>query len=489
MFGGLILFFVCCILFFSVDFFKNSGINPPFISVLFAVKIFSGLCLLIIYTYFYADRKTGDVFKYLDDSKIIWQYSKSNLTVFFKILFGIDNENKQVISVLNHLDHWYLDGNANFINDSRLIIRFNLFLYPFSQGNQYIHLVLLGLWSFSGQIALFKTFVAIFYEKTKALVAVFFLPSFVFWSSGILKEGVLIGFLGFFSWYSFRTFQKITLSNSVKLFMMWVGIFFSKFYIAFCLLPLIISIVINQLTKGKSIFIKSTFVSIIIALIIISFYSFFDSSIRLLADKQKQFINVAKGGYFVEQCKDTIRIDYEIGKKIILLGKDSGYFDSFAEGYEFVRLKDTKEIKLKKGKANAFRILKVVPGAKSNIEISEIYDLKSFLTNIPEFVINVFVRPLPNEVNNLFQYLNLIENFVFLIVILLSFIWFKKPTSFTFFWIANYLIFSLILFTVIGATTPVIGAIVRYKIPALPFLWMMILFVIDEKKMRKYFTK
>jgi hypothetical protein len=99
------------------------------------------------------------------------------------------------------------------------------------------------------------------------------------------------------------------------------------------------------------------------------------------------------------------------------------------------------------------------------------------------------VRPLPNEVNNIFQYLNLIENFVFLIVIIISLIWFKKPTSFTFFWIANYLIFSLILFTVIGATTPVIGAIVRYKIPALPFLWMMILFVIDENKMTKYFTK
>ena len=122
MFGGLFLFFVCCILFFSLKFYKNSGINPPFISILFTLKIISGIGLLFVYTYYYQDRKTGDVFKYLDDSKVIWNYSKTNLFVYFKILFVIDNYSKEVVTVLNYLDHWHLDGNVNFINDSIDII-------------------------------------------------------------------------------------------------------------------------------------------------------------------------------------------------------------------------------------------------------------------------------------------------------------------------------------------------------------------------------
>jgi hypothetical protein len=46
----------------------------------------------------------------------------------------------------------------------------------------------------------------------------------------------------------------------------------------------------------------------------------------------------------------------------------------------------------------------------------------------------------------------------------------------------------LILFVLIGFTTPVIGSIVRYKTPAMPFLLMVILLLIDTKKLLNKFT-
>jgi hypothetical protein len=37
------------------------------------------------------------------------------------------------------------------------------------------------------------------------------------------------------------------------------------------------------------------------------------------------------------------------------------------------------------------------------------------------------------------------------------------------------LVFSLIVFSLVGMTAPVVGAMVRYKAPVLPFLWMSLL--------------
>ena len=41
----------------------------------------------------------------------------------------------------------------------------------------------------------------------------------------------------------------------------------------------------------------------------------------------------------------------------------------------------------------------------------------------------------------------------------------------------------MFLFAIIGITTPITGALVRYKVPALPFLVIGILTFIDPKKL------
>jgi hypothetical protein len=489
MLWGLFLFFVCCILFFSLSFYKNSGINPPFISILFALKIISGIGLLFVYTYYYQDRKTGDVFKYLDDSKIIWNYSKSNLVVYFKILFGIDNYSKEVVTVLNYLDHWHLDGNVNLINDSRLIIRFNLLLFPFSGGNQYIHLVVLGLWSFTGQVAMYRTFVLIFNEKIKSLIAVFFIPSFVFWSSGILKEGLLIGFLGLFLWYLFRVLKSGGKLHLLILIALWIGVLFSKFYVAFCLIPFAFIFICTSKLKVKIAILFGVIFCFFSYLFFTNNDSIIEKPLKLLSEKQRQFINVSKGGYFIEQENDTFRIEYNLGTRSIRMYGDSGYFIKKTVGYNFVNLRDAKHVELKAGKTNSFKILKKISGAKSSIEISAIDGIRSLIKNLPEYILNVLIRPFPRESKNIFQFTTLLENISVIICFLLALVWFKQPKQNEIVWMICFFFFVFLLFALIGATTPVIGAIVRYKIPALPFLWIIILIVIDESKFKNSLLK
>ncbi|RKX19990.1 MAG: hypothetical protein DRP35_06755, partial [Candidatus Zixiibacteriota bacterium] len=49
--------------------------------------------------------------------------------------------------------------------------------------------------------------------------------------------------------------------------------------------------------------------------------------------------------------------------------------------------------------------------------------------------------------------------------------------------------FTLILLILVGLTTPVIGALVRYKVPALPFLFILIFYFLDSPKIIKKITK
>ena len=61
----------------------------------------------------------------------------------------------------------------------------------------------------------------------------------------------------------------------------------------------------------------------------------------------------------------------------------------------------------------------------------------------------------------------------------------KKQWDFIIFCVS----FSIILFTVIGLTTPITGAIVRYKIPAIPFLFIAVFMFMNSKKLPIIFTE
>ena len=105
--------------------------------------------------------------------------------------------------------------------------------------------------------------------------------------------------------------------------------------------------------------------------------------------------------------------------------------------------------------------------------------------------INGFFRPFPFNINNLLQLFPLIENMLlYLMVLYLLFkILFLKirinQDVKNVLW--NSLFFITMLFILTGLSTPVIGALVRYKIPGLLFLVIVINLMYDQFK--KYSIK
>ena len=107
---------------------------------------------------------------------------------------------------------------------------------------------------------------------------------------------------------------------------------------------------------------------------------------------------------------------------------------------------------------------------------------------IPEVLTTVLFRPFITEINSILYALAAAENLLLLGLITLMIFFFKHPTrkqlNFAFF----ALFFTLILGTLIGWTTPILGAVVRYKVPFLPFIFSLIFSCIDFNKINHKFN-
>jgi hypothetical protein len=97
--------------------------------------------------------------------------------------------------------------------------------------------------------------------------------------------------------------------------------------------------------------------------------------------------------------------------------------------------------------------------------------LTTVLALIPLGIWNVLVYPDLSMLKNVQSIVAFTENILILLV-LLGAMFRLKGISWKLDWRFPMLVFSLAVFSLVGMTAPVVGAMVRYKAPVLPFLWM-----------------
>jgi len=114
----------------------------------------------------------------------------------------------------------------------------------------------------------------------------------------------------------------------------------------------------------------------------------------------------------------------------------------------------------------------------------------SFVKNSPVALFDVFFRPLPGDLHSVIMIPAFFENLLIWVLILITAVFFciKIPREHIPL-ILFCLSFVLVLFILTGLTTPVIGAMVRYKAPALPFLFVLLFLLTDKDKILRYLPK
>ena len=416
-------FAIFCFIISKIAFFKEKNIPRSWFLILFGLKIIVSVFLTYLYSKYYTNRDTADIFKYFDDSKIMFGAIKTNPFDYLKMLIGFDNDSTHFNNnYYQYMGNWIRPETNDLFTDTHIIIRFNAFVHLFSFGYIHVHNVFINFISIIGLTTIFKAFKPFLYHKEKVLFYLLaFIPSILFWGSGLLKESIIFFALGILFLNIFRLTKQFKLLYLVYILISVLLIIYTKFYLLVALSIPILGYLLN-----------------------------------LYFSLKKPVI-----GYLISFTLFMITIT--IAPLI------------------FEELNFIKQIAIKQQDFSRFIL---VEGATSGFILPELSDGISLLTNIPNALLNTLVRPFLWECNALFVWLSAFENIAVLALIIIAIIFRKKMNTAQKNIFYFNLIFVFCLFTLIGLTTPVFGAIMRYKIPGLILLLISLLLLVDLQKIK-----
>lgn len=422
--------FVLPILFFFIflwgiykwNFFRLQGLSRTFLITAFIVKVFAGVVLTMIYTHHYEIRSEADTFRYFDDSYYLHKAASENPSFYFRMMLGTD-DGEDLMPYLDAMNNWFPAERTTFYNDNRTVIRINAMIRWISSGNYYVHLLFFCFMAFYGLTFMYKAFHRYFAGKKVWLgLILFFTPSLLFWSSGILKEGPLLLVFGITLHILNTIFnRRARWSHFTVLAICILFLFHLKFYVGLLLVPAITGYLWIINNKGPHPIIK----------VILNF-----------------------SGYFiVATIWHTLNWNWSL----------------------FTVLK---------WKRLDFLGLAKSMNAKSIISTGALEDNPmSFLQHFSFGFFNAITRPLPWDMYSIVILPNVLENILIILFILFC-IWFGRRENFHrigYF----FIIYAVGLLTIIGMVTPIMGSLVRYKTPAIPFLLMFFLLFARKEKCKE----
>ena len=410
----------------------NRETSKYFIPALSA-KFIGAISLGLIYQFYYGGGDT--IAAYHNGGAQIWKaFLESPLIAFQLITAGSDYEGATFSYASNIIA--YGDLSTYFV--VRAAGLFSLFTF----NSYYANALLFASLSFSGSWALFHSFHNLYPHLTKKIaVIVLFIPSVVFWGSGILKDTLTFAAIGwlFYAFSNIFLEKKISTLNIIILIISGAIILHIKIYIALCLFPSLIIFFITSRSKQ----IKNKLVRVLIApflLISAGFFSY--QSVNYLGS-----INPL---YSIDQFAHRAQVTAEWLRYV-----------SNKQGGSYYSLGDTDDFS--------------TAGLARNF--------------IPAAWVTLF-RPYLWEVKNPVMLLSALESMA--VLFFCMYIIYKaglyNVLSKT---MSNPMVFSFLFFAIlfsfaIGASTYNFGSLVRYKIPMIPFFLMALLILYDKNSSRHW---
>lgn len=491
-FGYLALFLF---LISKMKFFRVGNIPVRWFQGVFVLKVMSGFLLYLIYTYYYTDRSTADIWKYYDDGMVMYSALAQHPMNFVKMLFGIGNDTVQFQPYYDQMNHWYRPYGSSIANDTHTIIRFNAFVRMFSLGHYNVHSVVANFLGLLGLTGIFSFLRQMAPAKEKWFFAgVFLMPGMMFWASGVLKEPLLLFGLGLML-HGIQRYPENGMS-AFRIALITLSLFVLitvKSYALIAILPgLAAWLFYKRFSKVRPAMVFAGTYSILVLLVLVFTFFFPEKSpIERLAQKQYEFYQLAEGGTYVQTVQgDTLYIypkyyealQFSDDKKLVHPTSEVGAVDwrkakTLHEELILLNEKDEMTVLLDYGKTG------------STIDIPKLdSSFSSVVKASPAALMNALFRPFPWEVRSPFMALSGLENLIIAFLFVLIILFFRKEAlNQPIFYIAFF--FALIILLLTGLVTPVVGAIVRYKVPALPFLVCGLLALIDTERIETIITK
>ncbi len=415
---------------------KKIGNNPEYnyyIKGLF-FKIFAGIFLCLIYTLYY---NGGDTVNYYSGGVVLVKLMGKDFSQFLTMFLGYGD--KTTWWFFDYTTGWppvymYDDENTFFVIrfiSPILLICFNSYI---------LGTIILAWLSYIGVWRLYRFFINFYPNLQKELAyAVLFIPSVAFWGSGIMKDTITFSATGWFVYSIYQLFIKKD-NRFLNILAAIISVFLIlkiKPYIFVALFPgAILWVFYSKLKNIKSGFQRTVLLPFIfiIGFVLVSFV------FSKLSDSLGEFGSVDKMVAKAQITQEDLKREEAYGKNYYDIGKIEN-------------------------------------------------DPMSMLKKAPLAIIAGMFRPFIWEARNPVMMISGIENLVMLYFTILLLFKFKimgffrhiasdPPILFSF-------TFAIFFIFAIGLSTANFGALVRYKIPAIPFYAVTLVFLYNKYKISK----
>lgn len=398
------------------------------------VKLIGAVALGLIYQFYYGG---GDTFNYFHDSKIIWNALIDSPYIGMKMLLSRGKEFDYYTYLYTQQMHFYQDYA------SYTIVRLSAFIGFFTFHTYTISALIFAFLSFSGVWALFRAFTNIYPQLHKELaIAIFFLPSVFFWGSGLMKDTICMGALGwlFYGFY-YGTIKKTKIFKSILIIIIsMLALIIIKVYILLAFFPPALFWIFNENNAR----IKNKLLKIIAkpAFFTVGILAAYFGATRLTEGDVR---------YDLSKIGERTKINSEYLYAVSVLENGSAYSIGKFDG-----------------------------------------SLGSIIAVAPQAVNVALFRPYLWEVRNPVMLLSALEATVFLLLTIYLFVRTGIGNSLRLIALEPLLtfcfIFCIIMAFAVGVNSFNFGTLVRYKIPLMPFylgaLYIM-RFLTDKKRFKK----
>ncbi len=275
--------------------FRLPGFDRRTVPMLFILKCAAGAALIAIYTFYYTDRKTADIYKFFDDAAVIAHQLPEHPERYVNLVFGLQQE-PEVEQLLSnwapHSEQWLRFSqttNSNLFNSNRIVTRIHALLFPLTGGFILTHLLFFNLFVVAALCSLSRALIAKGLFSNIGLLSLWCMPSVLFWCSGLLKDSLVLAGLSLVFAEVINT-QHTLAKRLVVGIPAFLLVLLTKYYIVAALVPALMFLWFLELKPKLKI---ASFILLIIILLGSFYAGYTENLVHMLWAKREEALKSA----------------------------------------------------------------------------------------------------------------------------------------------------------------------------------------------------
>lgn len=365
----------------------------------------------------------GDMHGYMSDARLLGSFFYQHPSAFFRLIFLGDESGAPTQKILPELQIWYDSGFRGGYNDAQTVTRVHALLAIVTQGQLWLHLLWSNVLAVFGIRWLLEFFLSDGENKRVPYWAwlIAFLPNVLLWSSPVLKEPLLLFVIGALLKTTVMLKATKTRRNVLLFALVLTAFCLLKYFWLLMLLPGIVTYLALPAVKEREWKMVLVYVSC--------------------------FLLVMIAGHIVPVLHlPTLLYGQQLNMWRFAVFMDAG------------------------------SLLDPVPFAPTDW---------SLIRHLPYAFIYSLVQPLPAQISSPVMWPMFAESLITSVLLLIAFVvWVRKGRGHAY--LASFgVIAGAAMLVISGLTTPVLGTLVRYRMPGILLLVLAALHVILFSGKRK----